>query len=311
MSQQEPPAPAYTSFNDADTIPDTTSPSARGVHVPAGAAVPAAPAAHYNIFADLLRGIFQGAYAVDRLHIPGLLIWIAVGFVPVLGTLAAARDAYYCFEVGAWGSLLFNLVGLLPFMKGFATVLDVFQLGKLRKLSQLHRIHHVAHAAHQVAHAAGHGRMLRAGGRLGSRKASAITGVSHEAGAMVLVVENKRIPLRNGAAWPALLVALLAAVCLPPVMVLGLDILAGGAYLAYAVPLPIALGGGLVAVLCAVGVLLLARWARQTAKLLKGRPFSRGLVSLAAIILAWFTVLASLATLIAIVYIERGALPAL
>jgi hypothetical protein len=55
--------------------------------------------ARYRLFLDLYRGVVHGAYAIDDLHAPGLLIWILEGFVPGVGTLAALRDGYFSFEV--------------------------------------------------------------------------------------------------------------------------------------------------------------------------------------------------------------------
>src|SRR5260221_7488685 len=174
------------------STPDAPGSSAASPNASGPSASPAPP---YHLSVDLFRGIVEGAYAVDNLHTPGLIALILVGFVPVLGTLAAARDAYYSLEVREWTALLLNLVGLLPFMKGFANLLEV---------AQLHRLHPVAHAAHQIAHVARHGRKVRAGSR---EAAAAITGISHEAGAPVLVVSRRDLPLGNGAAWPALLLA--------------------------------------------------------------------------------------------------------
>src|SRR4029079_15859550 len=81
--------------------------------------------ARYSLFLDLYRGVVRGAYAIDDLHAPGLLVWILMGFVPGVGTLAALRDGYYSLEVREWGALLLNLLGLIPFIKGFANIADL------------------------------------------------------------------------------------------------------------------------------------------------------------------------------------------
>jgi hypothetical protein len=262
-------------------------------------AISASQAAPYHLLADLSRGLVQGAYAIQDLRAPGLVVWILVGFVPVLGTLAAIRDAYYSLEVRDVIAFLFNLLGLLPFMKGLANIMQV---------SRLHRIHRTAQAVHKVARVARHGRMVRTGRH---KAASVITGVSHEVGAVALVIGHKRTLLRNRAAWPALLLALVAFAFFPLAMVAVLAVLAGGAYFSYAIPLPVAVGSGAGVLLCNVGVLALARHARHTARRLKGRPFSRSIVSAAAAWLAWLSFLESIVITLIILYVERDALRAL
>jgi hypothetical protein len=251
----------------------------------------------YHLGADLFRGIFAGAYAIDDLHAPGLLAWILIGFIPVVGSLAAARDAYYGLEVRQWDAFVLNLIGLLPFMKGFANLLEV---------TNIHRIHRAAHIAHQVAHVARHGHMAQAAS---SRMATnTVATIGHEAGTVALLLNKRGFPLRNGAAWPALLLAVVTSIVAPIALSLLLAIVAGSLYFAHAIPLAVAFGIGLAAVLLSIGTVVLAQHARRTARLLKGHPFSRTLISALAVWLAWLGVLESITVLVFIVAIERGAL---
>ncbi len=91
-------------------------------------------------------------------------------------------------------------------------------------------------------------------------------------------------------------------------MGLVLTIIVGSVYFAHAIPLPLAIGSGVVALLGSVGVLVLAYHARRTASAMKGRPFSRAVVSSAAVWLAWLGLLESVAVVILTLSIERGAL---
>jgi hypothetical protein len=147
--------------------------------------------APYNLFLDLYWGIARGAYAIDDLHAPGLLVWILMGFVPGVGTLAALRDGYYSLEVREWGALLLNLLGLIPFIKGFANIAH---------LASLHRFHHTAQFTHRVAHVARHRRGLgvaRRSGNVMRHSATAATGSTHAGGALVLVMNHENSPRQN------------------------------------------------------------------------------------------------------------------
>ena len=310
MSQQnEPLASTPTDVHNAPTLPDV--PGSAAPSVLGGGAHLASPLRKYNFFLDLLRGIFLGAYAVDELHMPGLFVWIILGFVPVVGTVCALRDAYYSVEVHEWGGLVFNLVGLLPFMKGFANIVEV---------SHLRRLKHLAHATHQVMHVARQESKIRKARNLskirkvrpGSGKlASVVTGAAHDAGAVSIMLAPQQLTGRNTAAWPALLLGFFSAFVLPVVMLIILDVLAGGAYFSYSIPLGYALGSGIFALVVSAAILLLAGRARRLAKLLHGRAFSRGFVSSIAMGLAWLGVLASVLVMLTILYIERASLPTL
>src|SRR5260221_13733544 len=76
----------------------------------------------YSPLRDLWLGAVYGARAGDRLGPLGIFGWILMGFVPVLGTLGALRGAQVALKVHDRGSLFFNLLGLLAFVKGFANL---------------------------------------------------------------------------------------------------------------------------------------------------------------------------------------------
>src|SRR5689334_21467319 len=65
----------------------------------------------YRPFRDIWLGAIYGASAVDILGTLGVITWIVMGFVPVLGTIVALRDARYAFRVRDWWSLFLNMLG--------------------------------------------------------------------------------------------------------------------------------------------------------------------------------------------------------
>jgi hypothetical protein len=229
--------------------------------------------APYHLFLDLYRGAVRGAYAMDDLHGPGLLVWIFLGFVPGVGTLAAMRDGYYSLEVKAWGAFFLNLLGLIPFIKGFANIAD---------LALLHRLHHGAHIAHSVAHVARHQRALQVAQR-GSRTmrhgAAAATGSAHAAGTVALVMNHENVPRQNGWAWPAALLALITFAVAPIIVALEMLIVGGQSLLAVSAPLPVVATVAVATVVWCLLVLLLAVRARRVARRMRGRPFARPIVS--------------------------------
>src|SRR5215472_15784657 len=126
---------------DPPTLPGTTASASRP---------------QYHPLRDMWLGAVYGARVADLLGPLGIFAWILTGFVPVLGTVVALRDAQYAWKVRDGWSLLFNLLGLLPFVEGFAT---------FAVLARVKRYHHVLHSAHQIAHAT-HG--VRRGRALGA-----------------------------------------------------------------------------------------------------------------------------------------------
>jgi hypothetical protein len=232
--------------------------------------------APYSLFLDLYRGVVRGAYALDDLRAPGLLVWILMGFVPGVGSLAALRDGYYSLEVREWGALLLNLLGLIPFIKGFANIAD---------LALLHRLRHTVHVSHQVARVARHQRGLRVarrGGNAMRRSATAATGSTHAGGAVVLVMNHESAPRQNAWAWPAALLALVTFAMAPVIVALGLLVVGGQRLLAISAPLPVVVAAAAGPLLWGMFVLLLATKSRRVARRLRGRPFARpGVSSLA------------------------------
>ena len=227
----------------------------------------------YRFFLDLYRGVVRGAYAMDDLHAPGLLVWILMGFVPGVGTLAAMRDGYYSLEVREWGALLLNLLGLIPFIKGFANIAD---------LALLHRLRHTAHVTHHVAHVARHQRALqvaRRGSRTIQRSAAAATGSAHAGGAVVLVMNHDSGPRQNAWAWPAALLALITFAVAPMIVVFALLVVGGQSLLAVSAPLPVVIAAAVAPIVWCLFVLLLAVRARRIARRMRGRPFARPVVS--------------------------------
>jgi hypothetical protein len=202
------------------------------------------------------------------LHAPGLLVWILLGFVPGVGTLTAARDGYYSFEVREWGAFLLNLLGLIPFVKGFANIAD---------LALLHRLRHTAHIGHRLAHAARHQQALRQG-RHGAhavqRSVTTAGGSAHAGGAVVLLMNHANVPRQNAWAWPAALLALITFVASPVLLAGTLFTLGGALLLNESAPLQVLIATGVAAVWSAF-VLLLAIRARRVARRMRGRRFAR------------------------------------
>ena|GEM_PF-5949923 len=294
MSQQDEPIQVTDALTLADDpLPEVTGPGAVAVDANAVHEPSSKP---YHLFLDLYRGIIKGAYAIHTLHLPGMLAWIAMGFVPGLGTIFAVRDGLYCLEVKDRGGLFLNLIGLLPFMKGFSNIMDV---------AFVHRVHRMAHATHQVLHVTRHGRMLHAGSQ---GTTVALTGGAHGASAIVIAVRKDGTPFRNGAAWPAALLAFITAALSPLIMVLLLGAITGFTYFGSVFPLSLALGSGAVAVLWSLGILILAVHARRIARKMQGQSFSRGGVSLVAVWLASFGSLVCVASVAFVLYFELGSL---
>jgi len=258
----------------------------------------------YHPLRDMWRGAVYGARVVDLLGPLGIFAWIMTGFVPVLGTLVALRDAQYAWKVRDGWSLLFNVLGLLPFVKGFATVA---MLARVKRYHQvLHSAHHVAHATH-ASHAAQVMRRGRAVGAAGNRTArSAVTGAAHGAGALASMRHDDTVPLLgNSTAWPALVFGLLLLLPLPTLVGVAIAANVESAGLVRLVPLPylIALGG--VALLVSLASVLFARHARQVARRLKERGRAHPVVSWLAVMCTRMVFLITLGALALLLYGER------
>jgi hypothetical protein len=244
-------------------------------------------------------GAVYGARVADLLGPLGIFAWILTGFVPVLGTVVALRDAQYAWKVRDGWSLLFNVLGLLPFVEGFAT----FAI-----LARVRRYRHVLHSAHQVAHATHVVRRGRALGAVGNRatRNAVVTGAAHGAGALASVHHEYTGPLlENRAAWPALVFGLLLLLVLPAFVGLSIAATIDSAGLVRLVPLAylIVLGG--VALLVSLTSLLFARHARQVARRLKERGHARPVVSWLAVMCTRIVFLITLGALALLLYGER------
>jgi hypothetical protein len=247
--------------------------------------------APYSLFLDLYRGAVPGAYAVEDMHTPGLLVWILTGFVPGVGTVAALRDGYYSLEVREWGAFLLNLLGLVPFVKGLTNIAQV---------ASLHRLRHTAHVTHQVA------RVARRASRSVQRSAAVATGSAHAGGAVALLIGHDSGPRQNGWAWPALLLALPTFAVAPLYVVAALLLVGGQRLLAVSTSLPIVVAIATAPVVWCLFVLVLARRARRIARHMRGRPFARPGVSSLAF---WLGLCALLLTALAGAAVLLVALP--
>jgi hypothetical protein len=275
--------PAPTSTNPADaTLPPTP---------PAGP-----PPGRYSALADIVRGVFRGASAIDEMHAPGVLAWIAVGFIPVAGTLAAIRDARYALLIRDWGALFFNVLGLIPFAKGFSNV---------ALASRAHQVHRAVHTAHQVAHVVRRGRALGAKGRQVAQ-ASVATGAAHGVGVLNLMASEGATLDRNVFAWPALLFALITALVAPLAAILALVASAVTSFFptlsqGYATLIVAAM-----ALLWSLSAVMLARRANRDAKLLMGRQYARAIISWLASVLSWLSFTVVLVASLGLLFAERG-----
>jgi hypothetical protein len=277
---------------------DRSAPVAADAPTPPGSA---SSRPQYHPLRDMWRGAVSGARVVDHLGPLGIFAWILTGFVPVLGTLVALRDAQYAWKVRDRWSLLFNLLGLLPFVEGFAT----FAI-----LARVKRYHHVLHSAHQVAHAAQVVRRGRAVGTAGTRiPRSAVTGAAHGAGALASMRHDDTAPLlENRTAWPALVFGLLLLLPLPTFVGVAIAANVESAGLVRLVPLPFLLALGGVALLVSLASVLFARHARQVARRLKERGRARPVVSWLAVMCTRVAFLLTLAALALLLYGERATI---
>lgn len=171
---------------------------------------------------------------------------------------------------------MLNLLGLIPFIKGFANIAD---------LAMLHRLRHTAHVTHHVAHVARHQRALqvaRRGSRTMQRSAAAATGSAHAGGAVVLVMNHESGPRQNAWAWPAALLALITFAVAPIFVIFALLVVGGQRLLAVSAPLPVVVAAAVAPIVWCLFVLLLAVRARRIARRMRGRPFARpGMSSIA------------------------------
>jgi hypothetical protein len=93
-----------------------------------------APPRPPGFFADIYAGAVHGDFA-PRLGIPGALTQIVLGFVPVIGTVCAARDFVANRRKGDRLGAVLNALALIPFLGGFpktaAVIHSVRHVGKV------------------------------------------------------------------------------------------------------------------------------------------------------------------------------------
>lgn len=255
----------------------------------------------YYPLRDMWLGAVYGARVVDRLGPLGIFAWILTGFVPVLGTLVALRDAQYAWTVRDGWSLFFNLLGLVPFVKGFATV---------AVLGRVKRYHRVMHSAQQVAHAAQVMRRGRALGAAGTPTArNVVTGAAHGAGALTSMRHDDAAPVPgNRTAWPALVFGLLLLLPLPTYVGLAIVANVDSAGLLRLLPLPYLITLSGMALLVSLASLLFARHARQVSRRLKGSGHARPVVSWLAVVCTCVAFLMTLGAMALLLYGERATI---
>lgn len=257
----------------------------------------AASSSKYHPLRDMWLGSVYGARAVDIMGPLGIFAWILTGFVPVLGTVVALRDAHYAWKIRDWWSLFFNALGLLPFVKGFSSI-AVF--------ARLKRYHRAMHVAHRAAHTMRGGRAL---GAAGSRvaKRTVLTGTAHGAAALASVRHEDTGPLlANKTAWPALILGLLLLLSLPTLVGLALFANIDGDGLLQILPLPYPVAFEGAATLVSLACLLLALHARRVSRRLKESERARPNVSRLAIMCTGLAFLVALVATALLLYGERA-----
>lgn len=93
----------------------------------------AAPHRRYSLTRDVLRGAVWGDFALDK-KLPGTLTQIILGYVPVLGTLGALRDAFADWRTRDPLGVALNLLAVFPVAGGIPKTIEV--------LHSAHRLHH-------------------------------------------------------------------------------------------------------------------------------------------------------------------------
>ena len=83
---------------------------------------------------DVARGAILGEYA-PNIGVPGTLAQAAIGFTPVAGTLAAARDVAASWQRRDWPGVALNGVAMLPAVGGFAKIVEAARAA--RRIRQL------------------------------------------------------------------------------------------------------------------------------------------------------------------------------
>ncbi len=131
--------------------PQSNQPSQESGTIRGTAVVPRIPVAgpplrKYSVVRDLYWGTVLGDFA-PAIGIPGALIQAVLGYVPVLGTITALRDATAGFWRHDAVGIVLNCLALFPVLGGLAKTADV--LHGLRGLHGLHRAYTSSQQASQ------------------------------------------------------------------------------------------------------------------------------------------------------------------
>ncbi len=82
-----------------------------------------------GVLRDVARGLFLGEYATD-IGMPGTIAQAAIGFTPVAGTLAAARDTAASWQRRDWPGVALNGVAMMPAVGGFAKIVEAARVAR-------------------------------------------------------------------------------------------------------------------------------------------------------------------------------------
>ncbi len=101
---------------------------------------PASPPPRPSFLGDIYAGAVRGDFA-PTLGVPGILTQIIVGFIPVVGTVCAARDFIADRRNHDRLGALLNALALIPFLGGFPKTAAV-----------LHSVHHIGRVVVKIEH---------------------------------------------------------------------------------------------------------------------------------------------------------------
>lgn len=104
---------------------------------------------------DVIDGAMLGDFA-QALGLPGTITQVALSFIPVVGTLGAVRDTIANWRQRDWVNVLLNMLVLVPFLGGFAKVVEV-----IRHTRRVGRALRTAREREQADQAASRGRRAR------------------------------------------------------------------------------------------------------------------------------------------------------
>ena len=91
---------------------------------------------HYSLPRDIYFGAVLGDFA-PTLGIPGAVTQVALGYVPVVGSMTALRDAAADWKLHDALGVILNLLAIFPVLGGLSKTADV--------VHTLHRLHRVQH----------------------------------------------------------------------------------------------------------------------------------------------------------------------